>query len=274
MLKYRGTYLVFVRTAQGSRGAPLTWASVASILGRILQSLFITDSGQEGCLQIYVDDPLLALKGTAPRRKLLAVRYIAVATVLGITLAFPKAKFGMDVIWIGVQITVAPFKVTARIPAEKVADLKEIVLGMLRTNQVPVKLVRSLAGKATNISTLIFAWRPFLSQLWAALSTQQTHAAVNCVWKRQIETTLLWLLAFLVRQHGTIERLFTYESVSGIAVPLEITCDASIYGYGAWLSMRGKPLQWFSVAISADDAVALGHSANSASNSASRPCVS
>ena len=70
--------------------------STASILGRILQSLFITDSGQEGRLQIYVDDPLLALKGTASRRKLLAVRYIAVATVLGIKLAFPKAKFGME----------------------------------------------------------------------------------------------------------------------------------------------------------------------------------
>ena len=32
VIRYRDTYYVFARTAQGSRGAPLSWATIASLL--------------------------------------------------------------------------------------------------------------------------------------------------------------------------------------------------------------------------------------------------
>ena len=66
IVKHGGVFVVFERTAQGSRGAPLSWAAVASLLARVAQSLLLSDDGrgQEGRLQVYVGDPLLAVKGT------------------------------------------------------------------------------------------------------------------------------------------------------------------------------------------------------------------
>ena len=53
VIKYRGEYLVFVRTAQGSRGAPLSWAAVAAVLARLVQSLFaLPDGNQSARLQM------------------------------------------------------------------------------------------------------------------------------------------------------------------------------------------------------------------------------
>ena len=49
--KYRGQYLVFCRTAQGSRGAPPTWVAVAALVARCVQSTFITPDGQEARMQ-------------------------------------------------------------------------------------------------------------------------------------------------------------------------------------------------------------------------------
>ena len=59
--KFRGRYLVFLRTAQGSRAAPITWAAIAALVARCVQSIFCTPHGHEARLQMYVDDPLLAL---------------------------------------------------------------------------------------------------------------------------------------------------------------------------------------------------------------------
>ena len=109
---------------------------MASILGRLLQSLFVTDKGQEGRLQIYVDDPLLAVKGTKSRRRLLAARFIALAIVLRVRLAFPKAQLSNSVVQIGVQLTVTSLKVRAAIPSEKLAALRKMIETMLHINVV------------------------------------------------------------------------------------------------------------------------------------------
>ena len=37
-------------------------------------------------------------------------------------------------------------------------------------NVVTIKALRSFAGKAMNIATILFMWRPFLHQLWAAMT--------------------------------------------------------------------------------------------------------
>ena len=158
-----------MRTAQGSRGAPLSWAAVMELLARVVQSLYYTDAGFEGHLQVYVDDPLLAVKGGSDGRRLLAARFIAAFTVLGVRLAYPKAQFGFTVTWIGVQLTVKADAVEARIPLDKLQDLLQLIRALQTSNVAAIKDVGSLAGKATNIATLLYQWRPFLSQLWASL---------------------------------------------------------------------------------------------------------
>ena len=179
--------------------------------------------------------------------------------VLGTQLAFEKAQFGQDIVWIGVQLTLGPELIKAAIPRDKLLAIRAIICEMQTQNVVPLKQVRSLAGKGTNIASLIFAWRPFLSQLWAVLSTEQTNAPMNCAWTRQFETTLAWLLAFIDQQSGTTVRTFTLAAAFGTVTSVEVTCDASIYGFGGWLAINGRPLQWFSDDICASDEEALGY---------------
>ena len=63
MLEFAGIpkYLLFLRTVQGSRSAPLTWARLAAVIMRLTQSLF---SGVPLRLQCFVDYPIAVLLGT------------------------------------------------------------------------------------------------------------------------------------------------------------------------------------------------------------------
>ena len=69
--RVRGVYMIYLRTAQGSRGAPLSWAAVFGLIGRQVQSMFL---GREACdidvvmLEDYVDDPWSTLVGTQVQR--------------------------------------------------------------------------------------------------------------------------------------------------------------------------------------------------------------
>ena len=75
---------------------------------------------------------------------------------------------------------------------------------------------------------------------------------------KQIRTSVDWLRAFTAGQKGTIVRTFSFESHFGTASPLEITCDASIWGIGGCLSLKGTPLAYFHDTISAFDETTLG----------------
>ena len=255
--KFRGRYLVFLRTAQGSRGAPLTWAAVASLAARCVQSVFITPHGQEARLQMYVDDPLLALKGSESHRARLVARFLCVWLLLGFDIAYAKAHYGQSLTWIGVRFQIREVDIVASIPPEKVADLLQLIASFLKRNVIPVKEVRSVAGKCMNIASLIFFWRPFLTSFWAALASEETFAPESCIWTRQISTTLHWLQAFLQRECGHMERIFSIDAFFNRHIALEVTTDASPWGIGGWVSLSGKPLSWFAAEVSQLDALHL-----------------
>ena len=165
--------LVFQRTAQGSRSAPLTWAAIAAIVARLTQSVLMTNRREHrGRLQLYVDDPLLAVKGAEAERRRAVVKFMITLMILGSPVAVAKAKYHSWLTWIGVQIKVLPNRVEVTIPEEKVTELVAIIRGMLEKNVIPVKKLRTLAGKSTHIASLILVWRPFLNQLWAAISSE------------------------------------------------------------------------------------------------------
>ena len=77
---FRRRFLVWLRTPQGSRGAPLSWASVAALLVRLTIAMFMES---ELRLQVYVDDPLLQIVGDRKRRRRLASIIICAWLVLG-----------------------------------------------------------------------------------------------------------------------------------------------------------------------------------------------
>ena len=97
--KLRGGYYCFLRTAQGSRGAPLTFAAVIALAARFVQSIHSTPMHhslwtEEARMQVYVDDPLFMIRGSGARVKQLAAVILLSWTVMGFPLAFHKAMLG------------------------------------------------------------------------------------------------------------------------------------------------------------------------------------
>ena len=179
---------------------------------------------------------------------------------MGIGLALGKAQLSSKVVWVGVELEANVWEMIANIPQEQLADLDTFIQEMLNSNVVSIKALRSLAGKGNNVAALLYTWRPFLNQLWAALSANETHstnAPAQCVWAKHIFSSLSWLLAFIRRQKGTISRTFSYHSCFGLTAPVTITTDASIWGCGGWISMNGKAIAYFSETVSKDDEIIL-----------------
>ena len=121
--RFRGKWYVFIRIVQGSRGAHLSWAALAALLARCIQGVFSLGQDDEGRLQVYADDPLLALRGNWWRRKRLAVRFCVGFLVVGFRLAFSKAQLSANVVWIGVGLKVRSRRVEAYLPTAKLDEL-------------------------------------------------------------------------------------------------------------------------------------------------------
>ena len=140
--KLQGKFYVFLSTAQGSRGAPLTFAVLMSLISRFVQSVLAgpcrSGQGPEGILQVYVDDPLALLLGTEKRTNRLACMVMVSWLLMGLPLAFHKAVLSNLVTWIGVDLGVKANSIWVEVPQTKVAELITIVSEILKKNVLPV----------------------------------------------------------------------------------------------------------------------------------------
>ena len=186
--------------------------------------------------------------------------------ILGFPIVFDKAKIGSIMQWIGVELRTGQDCVIAVAPAEKIKELILIIDGFLARNVLPIREVRSYVGKAMHIASVIFLWRPFLSEVWPALSADSSHggtaAPLNCIWTKQVVHSLTWMRAFLVRQAGTICRKFMCDAYMRRGDRIEITTDASPYGIGGTLEVNGVLVEYFHDDISEHDRRVLGFTVN------------
>lgn len=258
--KLHDKFYVFLRTPQGSRGAPLTWAALASLAGRCIQSLFRRPD--QARMQVYVDDPLTALVGTKATINRNVCKIILCWLVLGFPLAFDKAQLGPALTWIGMQYSIslqnqACLMIT--IPQEKISELYQLTVNLSKLNVIPLKTLRSYAGKVNNIASLLFVWRPFLATIWAAMSTANEvtqSAPPNTVWTKQILHALMWIKTFLSGKQ-MITRTFLVDSYAP-AAKITICTDASPWGLGAYLIINEKPVAWFAAGLDPVDIKVLG----------------
>ena len=83
--------MVFLRAAQGSRGAPLCWARYAALIMRLTHSLFPSDVLR---LQCFVDDPIAAIRGSARERRAIAATIMILWETLKCKLSYSKGQMG------------------------------------------------------------------------------------------------------------------------------------------------------------------------------------
>jgi len=254
-------YFVFLRTAQGTKNAPLTWNRMAALISRLTQSLFWADEVRIRC---YVDDPNVSMKGTSSQRDLFCAICISVWAALGFTLAFPKGERGSTVDWIGVRLQCTSEYVRVSLKASYLEELKGLLLELLKSNLVSLKTLRSVAGKPNRVATIVYTWRPFLSEFWGAISecirpTKSTKAPQNFVWLKQILPAVDWMLSFLEGREGSLIRTYSLPTYMGLGNVVTITTDASPWGLGGILCINGQVAACFSSPIIDIDEKTFGH---------------
>ena len=146
---------------------------------------------------------------------------MALWLVLGWDLSYHKRQYNTAVNWIGYTIITSAQYVEAQIKKSFMSGFTGLAQQTLRNHVISKDELRSLAGKSNHISTLIYAWRPFLDQLWAAIADQtSTRSSSNKVWVKQIEASLSRLLTFLEQEPETLVRMwrFDFYSSPGILV--------------------------------------------------------
>ena len=254
--RLRNKYYVFLRTAQGSRGAPLTFSVIMSLASRFVQSILCSgeanSNAPEAMLQVYVDDPLAVIRGNQKRQKRIACMIATAWMVLGIPMAFHKAVFSSSLVWIGVSLQVTPNDVIVEVPESKVNELLSLIGEAMSGNVIPAKKLHTLVGKCMSIASVIYVWRPFLQILYAALHGPN-KAPDNCMWTKQVRHALAWIRAFLTQEAGSIRRVYNVEQFYNACHRVQITWDASPYGMGAFLTIDGSVVEYFAVPISSDD---------------------
>ena len=250
--RFENRFLVFLRTAQGSRGAPLTFCTIMAVVARLLQSLLLRDHlsrkshRQDARLQVYIDDPWSVARSTKSQIDRLFAIILLTWELIGFPVASHKATRGSRIKWIGMLICINFDSVSITIPEEKILELERLCLDFLESNVVPKRKLRTFIGKAMSIASVIYTWRPFLSQLHAALHTfTESNAPFTCVWTKQIESSLLWFMALFdsLKQH--LVRTWTVDAFQGWGSQVCIIWDASPYGFGAFLVIDDVIVEYF-----------------------------
>ena len=280
----RGKYYVYYRTAQGSRLGPFSWGAEIALSDRLAQPLFLRphrsrsqakkDSSFSLLLRTYVDDPLATVSGTKAARDTDIAILVAVWLAQGYDLTYPKAQRARTVEWIGGVLKVYRDRVEVWISPDKAEEIRDITREFLSKNLVPLKELRSYAGKCSFVSSLIQTWRPFLDQLWGALKSANTDrsggAPANTVWTSQIRAALLWIEAFLDEERnedfcwdekGTfigLRRVWRLEAYLNQGPVVRITWDASPYGLGAILEIDDVVIAFIAAPLTPLDTALFG----------------
>ena len=121
--------------------------------------------------------------------------------------------------------------------------IKVITKKLLGVNVLPLKALRSYAGKNSHVATIVDMFRPFLQDLWAAVASAakgDSNAPPHCIWQVQAAHALRWMHAFLTRLRGKLERTFNVYSYMSMGLAILIYTDYSPWGLGAVLLIENK----------------------------------
>ena len=248
-VKLGNKYIVFTKTAQGSRGAPLTWARIAALVTRLTQTVI---GIQRTRMSTYVDDPIVVAVGSAKFRKDTFARVLLIWSALQLPLAFDKAVYGPSVTWTSAVFCPLADALIVRIKESIVLETGEMAQRFLTVNYLARKELRSFIGKVMHIASLVIIVRPFVSELYGALySTAAT--TTGWIWLKQIRPALAWIALLLSESNFKLERRFDLAVHQGTAHTAEMCLDASPWGCGGFLTEGGKITAWFATAFSMDE---------------------
>ena len=202
-------------------------------------------------LQVYVGDPLSVLRGSDAEQQRLAAVVIVMWTIMGFPIASHKAVMAKSLVWTGVGFTISSGLVVAEVPESKVKELDQLLEQSVQNNVVRKRCLRTLIGKCMAIASVLFVWRPFICELYVALHSEESGQSRYCTPFAGCEPS------WLERWQG-IRREYSLGAYRGLGPRVVMTWDASPYGMGGTLQVDRKYVEFFAIAISADDEHFLG----------------
>jgi hypothetical protein len=252
--RYTNSFDIFLRTTQGSRGAPLTWSRFAALLTRLTQSVTDTTTTR---INTYVDDTIVIACGTEAELDVKFAMILAIWGALGLPLSLEKAVRGKVVTWTSATFTPEPGCVTVQVKQAIIDDTKALVLEALTKNLFSIKKLRTLTGKLTHIASLVMILEPFLSELYAAQTQSKGKPPPGCIWTKQVELVLQWVQAFLDETPGKLERRYYLSAYLQSSMQISLELDASPWGLGGVLLENGVPTSWFASPMSTEELLLL-----------------
>ncbi|CAE6954665.1 LRRC45 [Symbiodinium sp. KB8] len=142
----------------GARASGYYWARVAGLLSRLLHRLLFV----RHALLIYVDDLISLFSG--PSAPVWASIMCVLLLLLRVPMSWHKAYLGCRPSWIGWSMDFDSMSATLEAP--KLARLRDLLGLVLRSDSVPLHLLRKLTGKLLWVCSLFRPFRPSLGPLY------------------------------------------------------------------------------------------------------------
>jgi hypothetical protein len=271
-----GDYFVYESVVFGGGGSPMIWGRGAAFLGRSGQSLFETT---ELCLELFVDDPWSIWAGTRAKRRRNMVVLLLWWVCVGLDLAWKKLELGRRVRWIGADIEVLGKEaVRLSIPAKYCTELATHASVLLANKTIDAFDLRRFAGRCSWAGGIVPCVASVLQPCWAALAdvdlrahvsssstsshswqpparssrTSSTTAGSVTVPTVRVAHALEWIREFARGQSGAITKTYTVEHRRR-PISVVITTDASPWGYGGFVMVKGRCMGYFVEAVTAED---------------------
>ena len=142
---------------------PTLFGRLAALTGRMTQG-FVDHAAAR--VQIYTDDPCTVIRGTVTSVKHVISCMVMLWLILGRGLSFHKGRWGKTVDWIGYSITTDEECITVAIKEGFMNDYRKEVATLLKLRRIFVNELTSFTGRTNHVACLLYAWRPFISDLW------------------------------------------------------------------------------------------------------------
>ena len=266
-----GDPILFVALCFGHIATPLIWSRLAAALTRMAQALLPPSRGR---IQTYLDDPLLALRGSRQERDGRLAMVLLTWTAVGAARSWKKGARGSQVQWIGVQIGWNWDGSDFFIPHAKTLELAEELEALIAGPVAKLADLRRVTGRNSWATSLLRHARWAVARFWAVLADKERESAVartpgTAKRKRAnggtmdalVHTVRLvaaagWLAAFWRGLGGPLVRHFGRQKEA--RARLEIATDASPWGVGGLVVVNGAVAGWFSDTLSPADEERLG----------------
>lgn len=231
-LKWRGQYFVDLALPFGLRSAPFIFSAVADMVEWIL----LHTCGVSDLLH-YLDDFITAGPPNSDQCAKNLHTSLAVCRQLGLPL-HPNKCVGPATCLVVLGIELDTLEQTARLPADKLAALKDLIASWQSRRWCKRHQLESLIGHLHHAAKVVWPGRTFLrrmTDLLCCFRKRDHPIRLNS----EFHLDLQWWQEFLLSWHGVSFWLFPGMSA---CVDLEVTSDAAgSLGYGAYFRD-----EWFS----------------------------